>query len=128
MNDWGRAIAAVIARRSELGLTQRDLAAKAAVAERTVQNLEAGKRPQPLIRAKIEKALGWESGEMERIASRESEPEPPPIPAEVLAVIRKSYPPDKQAEAILMLQQLNGPTGQLAKARPESRDDDERAG
>lgn len=68
MNDWDRVIAAVVIRRSELGLTQRDLAAKAGVAERTVQNLEAGTRPQPLIRGKIERALGWPTGEMERIA------------------------------------------------------------
>lgn len=69
MNDWDRVIAAVVIRRSELGLTQRELAAKAGVAERTVQNLEAGTRPQPLIRGKIERALGWPTGEMGRIAS-----------------------------------------------------------
>lgn len=67
MEAWDRVIAAVIDRRAELGLTQKQLAARAGVSERTVQNLEAGTRPQTLIRGKIEKALGWESGEFRRI-------------------------------------------------------------
>jgi transcriptional regulator with XRE-family HTH domain len=100
VNDWGRVISAVIARRSDLGLTQRELAAKAAVAERTVQNLEAGKRPQPLIRGKIERALGWEAGEMERIAARKPEapPQPPAISPSLLASIRKEFPDDPAAQ------------------------------
>lgn len=80
MNGWARVPSAVIVKRSELGLTQRELAVKAGVAERTIQNLEAGKRPQPLIRGKIERALGWPSGEMDRIASA-----PEPQQVDVLA-------------------------------------------
>lgn len=77
MNNWDRVSAAVVIRRSELGLTQKQLAAKAGVAERTVQNLEAGTHPQPLIRGKIEKALGWPPGEMERIVWG-ADPQPKP--------------------------------------------------
>ena len=95
MNAWDRVIAAAIARRSELGLTQKELALKADVAERTIQNLEGGKRPQPLIRGKIEKALGWPSGEMERLASApEARPEPVPElddDPETLAALRSAY-------------------------------------
>jgi hypothetical protein len=58
----------------------------------------------------------------------DAEPEPEPIPREVLDVIRKTYPPEVQAEAIKMLQQLSGPTGQLEEAERESRRDDGRAG
>ena len=97
VNDWGRVISAVIARRSELGLTQRELAAKANVAERTIQNLEAGKRPQPLIRGKIERALDWRSGEMARIAAGEL-PERPTISPSLLASIRKEFPDDPEAQ------------------------------
>lgn len=88
MNGWDRVIAAVIDRRSELGWTQRRLAEEAGVAERTIQNLEAGKRPQPLIRTKIEKALGWKSGEFRRIA--EKEPEQPKIPRSLLKEIENT--------------------------------------
>lgn len=90
MNGWDRVIAAVVARRAELELTQRELALKAGVAERTVQNLEAGKRPQPLIRGKIERALGWPTGEMGRIASA---PEPKTAPD----VLAEQFGEDKAA-------------------------------
>ena len=67
MNGWDRVIAAVIDRRAELGWTQKQLAAEAGVGERTIQNLESGKKPLPVIRARIERALGWEPGEFRRI-------------------------------------------------------------
>jgi transcriptional regulator with XRE-family HTH domain len=75
VNGWDRVTVAVIDRRSELGWTQKRLAAESGVAERTIQNLEAGKVPQPLVRAKIETALGWAPGEFRRIAEREEEPD-----------------------------------------------------
>jgi DNA-binding XRE family transcriptional regulator len=71
MDDWSRVSGAVIDRRSELGLTQTDLARAAGVGMRTIQNLEAGKRLQPIIRTKIERALGWEPGEFRRIAEQD---------------------------------------------------------
>lgn len=75
VNGWGRVVAAVVDRRGELGLTQKGLALKAGVGERTIQNLEAGKQPRSVIRSKIERALGWEPGEFRRIAESDGEPE-----------------------------------------------------
>jgi transcriptional regulator with XRE-family HTH domain len=107
VNGWERVIAVVIARRSELGLTQKELALRAGVAERTVQNLEGGKRPQPLIRGKIEKALGWPPGEMERIARTEPEPKSL-VPQEVLEVLERVYKgePEQLREAVRALEAI----------------------
>lgn len=67
-----RTLAAVVVdRRSDLGLTQAELAQNAGVAERTVQNIEAGRRPQPLILAAVARALGMETAELRRIADGE---------------------------------------------------------
>lgn len=99
MDGWGRVSGAVIDRRSELGWTQKRLADEAGVAERTIQNLEAGKRPQPLIRTRIEKALGWEPGEFRRIAEREAERRPQ-IPKSLLREIENTEgltPEERQA-------------------------------
>ena len=78
MDSWDRVVVAVIDRRAELGWTQQHLAEKAGITRRTIQNLEAGRRIQPLIRSRIEKALGWEQGAFRRIA--EDEPERDPVP------------------------------------------------
>lgn len=86
MDGWDRVAAAVVDRRSELGLTQKDLASKAAVAERTIQNLESGRRLQALVRARVERALGWEQGEFRRIAEAQREPDPYPF---VPSLLRK---------------------------------------
>lgn len=67
MDNWGRVVAAVIDRRASMGWTQERLAKEAGVGLRTIQNLEAGKRPWPVNRSKIEVALGWENGEFRRI-------------------------------------------------------------
>lgn len=64
-----RAAAAFIARRGELGLSQEELAKRADVAYRTVQNFEHGVWPNPVTRARLEKALGWPPGEIHRLAS-----------------------------------------------------------
>ena len=61
-------------------------------------------------------------------AAPPAEPEPPPIPPEVLDVIRKNYAPELQAEAIRMLQQLNDPTGQAGEAPSGTGRGDARAG
>ena len=71
---WGmnrqRAAQAVTARRGELGLDRQELAAEAGVDPKTLYNLEVrGRWPIAVTRARIEQALGWTSGEMERIAS-----------------------------------------------------------
>jgi transcriptional regulator with XRE-family HTH domain len=63
-----RAADYVKARRGALHLTQPALAAKAGIDAKTVWNLEAGERwPQATTRAKIEAALGWAEGDLQRI-------------------------------------------------------------
>jgi transcriptional regulator with XRE-family HTH domain len=61
----------VVSRRCDLGMTQAELAEKAGVAERTVQNIEAGKRPLPLTLAAVARALGMETGELRQAADDE---------------------------------------------------------
>ena len=108
MEGRQRAARAVAARRGELGMTQQELADAAGVDLKTIGNLERrGRWPIARTRARIERALNWESGEMERLAA---EPEPS-IPPEVLAVIRRNYPPEQQREAIEMLESLGAPSG-----------------
>ena len=58
----------VLDRRCELGMTQAQLAEKASVAHRTVQNIEAGRRPMPLILAAVARALEMDAAELQRIA------------------------------------------------------------
>jgi transcriptional regulator with XRE-family HTH domain len=65
---------AVLTRRCDLGLTQTELAKKAGIALRTVQNIEAGKRPQPIIFAAVARALDMSSAEL-RQATEGAEPE-----------------------------------------------------
>jgi transcriptional regulator with XRE-family HTH domain len=72
-----RAARAVEARRGELGLTQQQLADAAGVDIKTIGNLESrGRWPIARTRAAIEQALGWQPGEMKRIAD-EAERSPP---------------------------------------------------
>lgn len=62
--QWGRLATVIRAAREARGLSQEALAARAGVAEGSVQNLESGKprnrMPQTL--AKIEPHLGWAAG------------------------------------------------------------------
>lgn len=98
MNGWGRVIAAVIDRRSELGWTQKQLAAEAGVSERTIQNLEGGKKPLPVIRGKIERALGWKPGEFRRIENENGGPQDDPRDLAIYrAVLRESGEEDAAA-------------------------------
>lgn len=72
--DRQRAARAVTARYGELGLTQQELADMAAVDIKTIGNLvKRGRWPIARTRTRIEKALGWPPGEMERIASEEEQ-------------------------------------------------------
>lgn len=123
MEGRQRAAHAVAARRGELDMTQQELAEAAGVDLKTIGNLERrGRWPIARTRARIERALRWPSGEMERLAV----PAKPTIPAEVLAVIQKNYPADQQREIIGMLEQLSAP----AEEAPSGHDgpDTERAG
>jgi hypothetical protein len=80
-----RAALAVAARRGGLGMDRAELAAAAKIDPKTVYNLEIRHRwPIAVTRAKIEEALRWPSGEMERIASEVPEEEPEmPTPEEL---------------------------------------------
>jgi transcriptional regulator with XRE-family HTH domain len=62
-------------------MTQQELADAADVDTKTIGNLERrGKWPIARNRAKIEKALGWPPGELERIAAEAPEEEEPELP------------------------------------------------
>ncbi|WP_405964806.1 helix-turn-helix domain-containing protein [Streptomyces sp. NBC_00723] len=62
--DWARLARAIKRARDAAGMTQRDLAAAAAIAEGSVQNLESGasRTRVPPSLAKVERALGWVPG------------------------------------------------------------------
>ena len=91
-------------------MTQSELGAAAGVTTKTIGNLESrGRWPIARTRAQIEEALGWPSGEMARIAAREEEKQPL-IPPDLLALIRRRFPPDKQQEAIDALEDILAPT------------------
>lgn len=68
--DAGTLAGAVVQRRVALGLTQSGLAEKAGVALRTVQNIEAGTRPQPLTLGAVSRALGMEFRELQQLADK----------------------------------------------------------
>ncbi|WP_433364352.1 helix-turn-helix domain-containing protein [Streptosporangium sp. CA-115845] len=75
--DLGRAASYVVARRGALGFTQAALAAAAGVDIKTIYNLESAKRwPQTGNRSAIESALGWQQGDLAKIANG-GEPTPP---------------------------------------------------
>lgn len=57
-------------RRIALGMTQIELAEKARVAHRTVQNIEAGKGPLPAIVAAIAGALEVDTGKLQQLADK----------------------------------------------------------
>lgn len=62
-------------------MTQQELARTADVDTKTIWNLETkGRWPIARSRARIEKALGWPQGELERIASEQERREPALIP------------------------------------------------
>lgn len=62
--DWKRLASAIRQAREAAGMTQIELAARAGIAEGSVQNLESG-RPRnriPQTLTKIEEVLGWATG------------------------------------------------------------------
>lgn len=97
--DRQRAARAVAARRGELGMTQLELAETAGVDSKTIGNLERrGRWPIAKNRARIEKALHWPVGEMERIASDDGTPEEPEDP--VMRAIREQFPDEATRERV----------------------------
>lgn len=97
-----RAAMAVEARRGALGMSRDELASAAQVDPKTVYNLEKnGRWPIARSRSRIEAALGWPSGEMERIASApEGRPEPL-VPPEVEQAIRRARRDDQWKDAVM---------------------------
>lgn len=75
--DWGALAAAVRDRRLALGLRQGDLEALGGPSQGTVKNIEQGARTKYAQRtfARLETALGWPPGAVDRIFSGK-EPEP----------------------------------------------------
>jgi len=109
MDGRQRAASAVAARRGELRMTQGELGAAAGVDVKTIGNLESrGTWPIARTRAKLEEALGWPVGEMARIATAEEKQSL--IPPDLLALIKRRFPPDKQQEAIDALEDILSPT------------------
>jgi transcriptional regulator with XRE-family HTH domain len=134
----GPRVAAAIGRLKDAGMSEQRIAKLAGASRATANRWARGaNRPDhdsvrrlaarlygqhPDVARELVEASGY------AWAEPDAEPEPPPIPREVLDVIRKTYPPDKQAEAIAMLQQLNAPSGQLEDEDRASRRGAGRAG
>lgn len=59
---WARLGECIARRRYRLGLTQREVADLADVAEGTIRHLESGGRGRMLTLPKIDEALGWKPG------------------------------------------------------------------
>lgn len=59
-------------RRRELGLTQEQVAQRGGIVVRTVQGFEAGRWPNHSSRARLEEAVGWAPGEIDRVAGSRS--------------------------------------------------------
>jgi transcriptional regulator with XRE-family HTH domain len=116
MDGRQRAARAVAARRGELRMTQRELGAAAGVDTKTIGNLESqGRWPIARTRAQIEEALGWPVGELERIVQ---EAERPPVPPDLVALIRRRFPLDKQQEAIDALRDILSPPTEYGEEGP----------
>jgi transcriptional regulator with XRE-family HTH domain len=77
-----RAARAFAARRGELGLSRAEVARRGPVAERTIHNFEKeGSWPHPDTLARLERAVNWPPGEIER---RSDEPVPDVTVSDVL--------------------------------------------
>jgi transcriptional regulator with XRE-family HTH domain len=77
MDGRQRAARAATARRGALNMTQQELAGAAGVDPKTIWNLEKRDRwPIARNRSRIEKALGWPEGELERISSEDGDEKP----------------------------------------------------
>lgn len=72
MSDWERLGRYVIARRVELGFRQRpEFSAAVGITSRVISDIENGRRSNfdPVTIAALEKALGWETGSVHRVAA-----------------------------------------------------------
>lgn len=135
MDGRRRAACAVAARRGDLELTQQQLADRAKVSARTIGNLEslargAGRWPIAANRVKIAKALEWDGGMLDFLASP---PDDSGISPELRALIEREVPdPQRAADAIRYVEETaalardsgrpsreeNGPERRSALPRP----------
>ena len=91
------AAAAFAARRGELGLSQEDVARRGEIVVKTVHNFEAqGRWPNTRTRARLERAVGWEPGEIARIATVPK----PDLDPKLLSLA--SQLTDEEAEALIL--------------------------
>ncbi len=84
---WARVAEQVKARREDLGLTQRELAAAVGTTDRYISAIERAERDtyqQKTLRA-IARALGWQSGSIDLILAG-GDPVPAAEPAESLSI------------------------------------------
>jgi len=127
--DWSATrIAAALAKLEDAGRSQPEMARLAGISQSTVNRWSRGKvqpgygavrklavavwpRYPDLARELVEASgYAW--------AEPSAAPEPPPIPPEVLAAVRKNYPPEQQAEVIAMLRELTAPPSAGESAPP----------
>lgn len=94
--------AAFAQRRKELDLAQEEVARRARVAVKTVYNFETrGRWPNVVTRTRLEEAVNWPPGEIERLAAA---PEPA-LPPDLIALA--SQLTDEEREALIRF--LQGP-------------------
>jgi len=68
MTDTSSLAVVIVRRRDELGMTQAELAEKAGVAHRTVQNVEYGKKPIAAVVAALARALEMDEDALRLLA------------------------------------------------------------
>lgn len=102
------AAAAFAARRGDLGLTQEETARRGNVSVRTVINFESqGTRPNAVSRARLERAVQWPSGEIDRIASP---PEDERLSSRLRAQIEREYDAATAAQIIAFIEAATEPS------------------
>lgn len=123
----GPRLAAAIAGLKDTGMNESQIARAAGVGRSTVNRWARGAnrpdhdpvrrlaaavfRRRPDIARELVEASGYPWTEPD------AAPEPPPIPADVLAVIRQRYTPEQQEEIIEMLTELTAPAEPSGEGR-----------
>ena len=98
MDGRRRAGLAAAARRGDMGMTQQQLADAAEADVKTIRDMERGRRwPIATNRAKIEAALGWPSGELERLRLL-GDTDFKPVPPEFRRFVEQALPGDIEAQ------------------------------
>jgi transcriptional regulator with XRE-family HTH domain len=101
---------AFAARRDELRLTQEQVAARAGIVAKTVYNFESGRWPNSRTRRRLELAVDWPPGAIERLAE-EPEPELDPRLVELASRLTDA---EKEALVRLLRQPRDEGSGQQA--------------